>query len=106
LDGVRETIRANRSSRQDVLIALLNPMIRGWANYHRHAVSKATYNKVDRHIWQAIWRWARRRHPMKSAEWVRKRYFCTQDRRQWVFATRTYRSNGNPINLALLSAAS
>jgi Group II intron, maturase-specific domain len=36
LDKVRETIRVNRSAKQENLIGLLNPMIRGWANYHRH----------------------------------------------------------------------
>src|ERR1022692_2676691 len=31
LDKVRETIRVNRSAKQETLIELLNPMIRGWA---------------------------------------------------------------------------
>ena len=66
LDSVRETIRVNRSAKQETLIDLLNPMIRGWANYHRHVVAKKTYAAVDHHIWQALWRWARRRHPNKS----------------------------------------
>jgi RNA-directed DNA polymerase len=36
LETIRETIKANRSTKQETLIDLLNPMIRGWANYHRH----------------------------------------------------------------------
>src|SRR5580692_1103606 len=56
LDSVRETIRVNRSTKQETLINLLNPMIRGWANYHRHVVAKAMYAGVDHHIWQALWR--------------------------------------------------
>src|ERR1035438_8241047 len=51
LDNVRETIRVNRSAKQETLIGLLNPMIRGWANYHRHVVAKKTYTTVDYHIW-------------------------------------------------------
>lgn len=39
LDKVRETIRVHRSSKQEILINLLNPMIRGWANYHRHVAA-------------------------------------------------------------------
>jgi RNA-directed DNA polymerase len=50
LDKVRETIRVNRSAKQEPLIELLNPMIRGWVNYHRHAVAKRTYKMVDTHI--------------------------------------------------------
>ena len=75
LDKARETIRVNRSAKQETLIGLLNPMIRGWANYHRHVVAKRTYTAVDTHIWQALWRWAQRRHPNKSCGWVRRKYF-------------------------------
>src|SRR5882762_2459358 len=77
LDKVRETIRVDRSAKQETLIELLNPMIRGWANYHRHVVAKRAYTAVDHHIWQALWRWARRRHPNKSCDWVREKYFRT-----------------------------
>lgn len=105
LDQVRETIRVNRSAKQDALIDLLNPMIRGWANYHRHVVAKRTYVAVDSHIWQALWRWARRRHPKKSCGWVRQRYFRIQDHRHWVFAYKARGYNGETRVLALLSAS-
>lgn len=104
LASVRETIRVNRSAKQEALINVLNPKIRGWANYHRHVVAKETYASVDHHIWQAIWRWARRRHPRKSPRWVRRKYFRTQDHRSWVFATQTRGYNGQPITLSLVSA--
>jgi RNA-directed DNA polymerase len=105
LDSVRETIRVNRSSKQETLIDLLNPMIRGWANYHRHVVAKKTYAAVDHHIWRALWRWARRRHPNKLPEWVRQKYFRTQGQRHWVFATQTRGYTGEPRTLALISAS-
>ena len=105
LENVREIIRANRSVKQETLISLLNPMIRGWANYHRHIVAKRTYTVVDHHIWQALWRWARRRHPRKPSAWVRKKYFRTFDQRHWVFATTTRKYNGEPRTLTLYSAS-
>lgn len=105
LDKVRDTIKANRSAKQEALIDLLNPMIRGWSNYHRHVVAKRTYTVVDTHIWQALWRWARRRHPNKSCGWVRKKYFRTLDHRHWMFSTVTRGYNGKPRILALLSAS-
>lgn len=49
----------------------LNPVIRGWANYHRHVSAKATFGRVDNEVWQALWRWAKRRHPEKSVPWIR-----------------------------------
>ena len=95
LDSVRETIRVNRSAKQETLIDLLNPMIRGWANYHRHVVAKKTYAAVDHHIWRALWRWARRRHPNKSCRWVRQKYFRTLGHRHWVFATKPEGTTAN-----------
>lgn len=106
LESVREVIRVNRSVKQETLIHLLNPKIRGWANYHRHVVSKETYAKVDYHIWRALWCWARRRHPHKSCRWVRQQYFRTQGHRHWVFATQTRGYDGTPRTLSLFSASS
>lgn len=39
LEKVRGIIDANKSTRQENLIRLLNPVIRGWVNYHRHIVA-------------------------------------------------------------------
>jgi RNA-directed DNA polymerase len=105
LEGVRETIRANRSVKQETLIRLLNPKIRGWANYHRHVVAKKTYEAVDHHIWQALWRWARRRHPNKSCDWVRRKYFRTLGHRHWVFNAEARGNNGKPRRLTLFKAS-
>ncbi|QBY55467.1 group II intron reverse transcriptase/maturase (plasmid) [Cupriavidus oxalaticus] len=87
LDKVRGIIKGNASATQEALIQKLNPVIRGWAMYHRHAVAKATFSSVDSHIWQLLWKWAKRRHPTKGARWVRKRYFRVEGYRSWVFAT-------------------
>jgi RNA-directed DNA polymerase len=105
LEKIRETIRVNRSVKQETLIGLLNPMIRGWANYHRNVVAKKTYTVVDNHIWRALWRWARRRHPNKSCGWVRRKYLRTLGHRHGVFATMVRGYNGEPRLLALLSAS-
>lgn len=85
LDRVRETITANRHVSAGLLIASLNPLIRGWAQYHRHVVSKKTFDKIDHAIFQAIWRWAKRRHPNKGRRWVKQKYFRAIGGRDWVF---------------------
>jgi RNA-directed DNA polymerase len=105
LDKVRETVRKHRASKQVVLIDLLNPMIRGWANYHRHVCAKETYQVVDCHIWHTNWRWARRRHPEKSAGWVRKKYYRNRGHRRWVFETASVDRRGRPRTLQLYSAS-
>jgi RNA-directed DNA polymerase len=85
LAKVRQIIQGNKQATAGHLIALLNPLLRGWANYHRHVVSKATFRRVDATVFNALWRWTRRRHPRKRARWVMKKYFCTIGACRWVF---------------------
>ncbi|TRO23307.1 HNH endonuclease [Pseudomonas sp. ALS1279] len=33
-----------------------------------------------------MWRWAKRRHPRKSADWIRNKYFRSIGGQSWVFA--------------------
>ncbi|KPV52532.1 DNA polymerase, partial [Kouleothrix aurantiaca] len=85
LTKVRAVIKAQSTAPAKQLIAHLNPMIRGWANYHRHGASKAAFVSIDRAIYQALWRWAKRRHPKKGAHWIKHKYFGTRGARNWVF---------------------
>lgn len=85
LEKVRGILKKNATAKASRVIKLLNPVIRGWANYHRHVCSKKTFGKVDSQIWQAVWRWAKRRHPQKSKGWIKTRYFTTQGGDHWVF---------------------
>lgn len=83
---VKEVISSNKTVRQYDLIDLLNPILRGWANYHSPVVAKKAFNRMDHLIHRAIWRWAKRRHPNKKLDWVRKKYFHSVELRNWVFA--------------------
>jgi len=87
LAKVRETLRKNRAGKTAEVIAMLNPKIRGWANFHQHACSKDTFTKVDNAIYQMLWRWAERRHRKdhKGKRWIAKHYFGTHGGRNWTF---------------------
>ena len=85
LKKVRDIIKHNKSITPGLLIAILNPVIRGWANYHQHAASKQTFNALDAAIFRAIWRWCNRRHPNKGKRWTRSKYFKSVENRNWVF---------------------
>jgi len=86
LEKIRGIVRANQAVSAGKLIAKLNPVIRGWVNYHRHVVSKDIFSSVDEVIYQTIRRWARRRHPWKSNAWVVKKYFTSIGGNNWVFS--------------------
>jgi RNA-directed DNA polymerase len=101
LEKVRRIIRTCRVAPAGEVIRRLNPVIRGWANYHRHVCSKTTYSRTDHEVFRALWRWAKRRHPQKGARWVKDKYFHTVGRQNWVFSgTATDRKGGSrPIHL-------
>lgn len=88
LAKVRSTIKGNKATSQRKLIWLLNPMIRGWANYHQHVVSKKTFYRVDSEIWITLWQWCKRRHPQKGRRWIKHRYFHSVKGRNWVFTAK------------------
>ncbi len=75
LSKVRDTTRGCRGHNLGVVIDKLNPMIRGWANYHRHGVPLKRYTYVDHHIYQAVMRFLKRSHPNKSTKWIRSTYY-------------------------------
>jgi RNA-directed DNA polymerase len=102
LGKIREIIKGNKSAKQANLIGLLNPVLRGWANYHRHVVAKETFGKIDNTVWLMLWHWAMRRHPNKGARWVKQRYFKTQGCRSWVFAATEKQKDGKDKELTLL----
>lgn len=89
LSKIRTTIQKNKTTSQENLIGQLNPIIRGWVNYHRFSVASKTFSRFDHEIWQALWRWATRRHNKKGALWVRTRYFHRIGDRTWAFASKT-----------------
>jgi RNA-directed DNA polymerase len=104
LGHVRAMVKANKQTTAGNLIAQLNPMIRGWANYHRHVVSKVVFTKVDTAICKSLWAWATRRHPKKSRRWGAKKYFRTHQGRQWTLVGTYAHHQGPPQELALLRA--
>jgi RNA-directed DNA polymerase len=105
LNGVRQTIKVALGSTAADLIRELNPKIRGWANYHRHVVSKRVFGRVDHEIFSCLWRWARRRHPKKTLRWIKGKYFERHGARDWSFFGETYDEQGQPNKMRLLLAS-
>jgi RNA-directed DNA polymerase len=47
LDTIRGIVKRHKQALTGNLIMQLNPVIRGWAQYHQHGASKRTFAKVD-----------------------------------------------------------
>lgn len=86
LEKIRDIIKTRKAASAEELITTLNPITRGWANYHQHAVSKRTFSYVDNQIFNSIWRWCCRKHPNKGHRWVKRKYFASKDNQNWVFS--------------------
>ena len=96
LRAIHDHLRRHRQATPSQIIGDLGPLIRGWANYYRHGASKHTFHSADHHVRAKLWRWAKRRHPTKTAAWIRSKYFDGG----WNFVdgrTRLARHDGVPV---------
>jgi RNA-directed DNA polymerase len=80
-------VKAHREAPQGALIAALNPVIVGWANYYSTGVSKDAYSYCDHRLYQMLRHWARTRHPNKNARWVVHKYWAVDQGEGWRFKT-------------------
>jgi RNA-directed DNA polymerase len=85
-------MRVLRGANAEAVVQKLNPIIRGWAAYYRHAVSSKAFASLDEHMWRLAYKWARHSHPKKSRRWVTTRYFGVFNKSRpgckWVFGDR------------------
>jgi RNA-directed DNA polymerase len=87
IEKIREVIHKARAWDQDRLIRILNPIIRGWAGYHNHAVSTAVFSKIDDIVYNMLVSWAKQRHSDKGIHWVMAKYWHKVGNRTYVFCT-------------------
>jgi RNA-directed DNA polymerase len=91
-----------RGKSQEVIIDKLNPIIRGWCNYHKTVCSKETFANIDNLVYNKLRRWIKRRHPNKTYKWCEERYFhLTKEKNlegedrdaKWVFSNPSEKLN-------------
>jgi RNA-directed DNA polymerase len=88
---LRAEVRSLWSARTGAVPYAINPIVRGWAAYYRHGVSKRVFTELDAYMWQLTWEWATRRHPKKPKRWVVDQYYGQFNRGRedrWVFGDR------------------
>ncbi len=102
---IRSEIKKQRASKTEDLIQKLNQKINGWANYFNHVCSQQTFDYVDNQIFQAIWRWATRRHPNKGKRWIKSKYFLRDGDRAWAFSAVVTNEAGDRTYVRLRKAS-
>ena len=56
-------------------------------NYHRSAVAKEIFSKLDDIVWNILGGGGKRGHPNKRNTWVANKYGHSEGTRNWVFST-------------------
>jgi len=73
---VKTISRQGTNSPLSDLLRRLNPVLRGWTNYFRHGVSKATFAYLHQFTWERVVGWLRTKHRRANWGWLRRRYLA------------------------------
>jgi RNA-directed DNA polymerase len=102
LQEIREWLKTHPGTTQEQVIKYLNPVIRGWGNYYRYVVSKEAFSYFDWMVCQSLKRWAFKRHPKKSKQWVINKYFPSDG---FTFSVGIEDRRGKPMTASLVRLA-
>jgi RNA-directed DNA polymerase len=83
--------RQSLGSEVGAVLNVLNPRIRGWANYFRVVAAGSTFRKLDTWMFHRALRYTKRTHPRKPWYWRKTRYWGRLNRTRkdtWVFGDR------------------
>ena len=84
---IKEAVRKGYGWSGAELISTLNPIIKGWANYYRIGVSKATYAALDKYIYEKTFYWTMRKFNGHNRYKAVDRYFRNRSlSRRWIFS--------------------
>jgi RNA-directed DNA polymerase len=87
LAAIDQRLQQLQTASQAQVIAELNPLIMGWANYYAGIVPVAIMSRYDDLVEQRLINWASRRHPGKARDWLITRYWHQTGQHRKVFAT-------------------
>ena len=73
---VKALIRKGRGWNAETLIKNLNPVIRGWANYHRNVQASRTFDHMHRIIYKSLCKWAKYTNRRKTYKWIYHHFFA------------------------------
>ena len=102
-DKIRKKIKSNKGCRQESLIRMLNPMIKGWGNYYRYGATRDAFHHVDHQVFNALWQWAKRRHSKKGKHWIANKYWHELRGKKWQFVSFFHKPNGDEDSLSLVN---
>ncbi|MEC4817846.1 MAG: group II intron reverse transcriptase/maturase [Scytonema sp. PMC 1069.18] len=96
LSQIKTWLNSHPNVKPEVVIEVLNPILRGWANYYKHGVSSRTFHYFDHRMVKMLIKWALKKHPNKSVGWIIPKYFGRIGNDHWVFKANSSDRRGQP----------
>ena len=93
--SLREVFSRNINKTAYELIALLNPKIRGFANYYNIGNSKRYLDYVRQALYHLCWKWAHKKHPKWGRKSIARMYFLKLDKER--MAKRKYETSSSTL---------
>lgn len=89
---IREIFLNNIGNTVDNLIGLINPVIRGKANYMKYHVASKIFSDLDNYLFIRQVRFVKRTHPNKNSKWTSNKYWGNLSLQnpgyKWVFGNK------------------
>lgn len=88
---LKEAMRGLLGGNAQMVVRVINPMVRGWAAYYRSQVSSEVFSELDNYLWKLTYKWSKQSHQGRSKYWIASKYYgrynpARNDR--WVFGDR------------------
>jgi len=101
VEKAKSIIREARGWNAGSLIEKLNPVIRGWANYHRFIQAARTFGKMHEILSRSLLKWAEHNNSGRTPKWIRNRFFGLSAKKR--FSSMATDGRGKPKLLELIS---
>lgn len=87
LNLLKKYIKFSSTQTQELLMKTVHPKIYTWCYFYRFTTLNQIFYSLDTQLLKWLWRWACRRHNNKSKNWIKSKYFCKFNQKNWVFGT-------------------
>jgi len=93
LRELKKIIKCYEGLSQEKLIDLLNPVIECWTLSKRQFSTSRLFQKLDIYLYNYLWDWAKKRHPMMAESKIKSNYFHKLGNQSSVFAKKLVVNN-------------
>nr|AOC61650.1 putative reverse transcriptase and intron maturase [Gloeotilopsis planctonica] len=91
--NIKRIIKQSGNQPVPTLIRKLNEQITAWTNYHRCTDGLwKVWSKMDKYVYELLWKWARKRHGKRSHTWIYQRHWLHLNGR-WTFFAKSPAEN-------------